>query len=76
MHPRKRFRPVAAGDLAIPSALAASLALFSAGLLLSGYTRVLVVPFLILLYSVACTAQAHPRRFRVVAIRQLIGSPS
>jgi 4-hydroxybenzoate polyprenyltransferase len=56
MHPRKRFRPLAAGDIGIPAALAGSLGLFFGGLALSGYTGVLVVPFLILLYSVTSLA--------------------
>ncbi len=48
IHPRKRFRPIAAGDLSIPSAVAASFALFAGGLALAMQTGSLLVTLLIL----------------------------
>jgi 4-hydroxybenzoate polyprenyltransferase len=52
IHPRKRFRPIAAGDLSIPSAVAASQALFVAGLALAALTNTLIVPLLIFVYAI------------------------
>jgi 4-hydroxybenzoate polyprenyltransferase len=52
IHPRKRFRPIAAGDLSIPSAVAASLALFAGGLVLANLTGSLIVTLLILGYAI------------------------
>jgi 4-hydroxybenzoate polyprenyltransferase len=50
MHPRKKFRPIAAGRLSLPSALAGSLTLLAAGLALATLAGA-GAPLLILLYG-------------------------
>jgi 4-hydroxybenzoate polyprenyltransferase len=52
IHPRKRFRPIAAGDLSIPSAVAASLALFAGGAGLAALTGSPIVTLLIFVYAI------------------------
>jgi len=52
VHPRKRFRAIAAGDLSIPAATAASLALFAGGVLLATLTGSLIVTLLIFVYAI------------------------
>lgn len=52
IHPRKRFRPIAAGDLSIPAAVGASLALFAGGLALAAVTGSLIVTLLIFVYAI------------------------
>ena len=52
IHPRKRFRPIAAGDLSIPAATAASLALFAGGIGLAAMTGSLIVTLLIFVYVI------------------------
>lgn len=56
IHPRKRFRPIAAGDLSIPSATAASLALFAGGMVLTALTGSQIVTVLVLLYAMVSFA--------------------
>jgi 4-hydroxybenzoate polyprenyltransferase len=52
IHPRKRFRPIAAGELSIPSAACACLALFAGGLSLEAATGSLTGTLLILVYAI------------------------
>jgi 4-hydroxybenzoate polyprenyltransferase len=51
IHPRKRFRPIAAGDVRIPAAAAASVALFAAGVALAADTGSLIVAALVFAYA-------------------------
>ena len=53
MHPRKKFRPIAAGDLSIPAALAGSLTLLAGGLALATRAGGIIAPLLILLYGLS-----------------------
>ena len=53
IHPRKRFRPIAAGDLSIPSAVAASLVLLAGGLALATRTGSPIVALFVFGYVVA-----------------------
>ena len=55
-HPRKRHRPIAAGDLSIPVAVTACAALFAAGLALAFLSNTILVPLLILVYTMASLA--------------------
>jgi 4-hydroxybenzoate polyprenyltransferase len=52
IHPRKRFRPIAAGDLSIPAAAAASVSLFVGGVALATLTGSLLVTLLVFVYAV------------------------
>ena len=66
MHPRKRLRPIAAGDMAIPRALAWSVALFIGGLALTTLLDSTMVPLLIFLYAV--TSLAYSLRLKKIAL--------
>jgi 4-hydroxybenzoate polyprenyltransferase len=53
IHPRKKFRPIAAGDVPIPAALAISIALLIGGVALASLAGGKVVAFLIGAYAIA-----------------------
>jgi 4-hydroxybenzoate polyprenyltransferase len=74
MHPRKRFRAIAAGDLSIPLAATWSAALFTAGIGLAMTLDTTIVPILIVLYIAASFAYSlHLKKIALLDVFVLSG---